>query len=167
MIMSPADGDSLNLAGASSQQFRVGYMPATDPDMDSVIYIWQLATDTAFENIVFGANTGRDTFFTTDFGTVGMLLDSADVATDSTVTLYHRVLASDGSNYTPSEPATLVLTRGNLVGTRDFLPEGFSGHAYPNPAGSGSTVNYELKNPGSLPRSPPHLHPAGPVAPGN
>ncbi len=144
MILSPVDGDSLNLEGASTEEFRVTYMPATDPDMDTVIYIWQLSADEAFENVLFAANTGRDTFFTTDFGTVGTLLDSADVATDSTITLYHRVLASDGSNYSPSEPASVTLIRGNIVGTRDFLPEGFSARAYPNPAATGGTVTYEV-----------------------
>ncbi len=145
MILSPSDGDSLNLEGASTLPFRVTYLPTTDPDMDTVIYVWQLATDEDFENVLFGANTGRDTFFSTDFGTVAALLDGAGVISDTTLTLYHRVLASDGSNYTPSEAAQVVIARGDIVGTRNLLPAGFAAQAFPNPARGTRLVTYELK----------------------
>ncbi len=145
MILSPADGDSLSLEGASTLPFRVTYASTTDPDMDTVIYVWQLAADEDFETVLFGANTGRDTFFSTDFGTVAALLDGAGVISDTTLTLYHRVLASDGSNYTPSAAASVVITRGNIVSTRDLLPEGFAARAFPNPARGNSLVTYELK----------------------
>ena len=143
-ILSPADGDSLALAGANTQAFRVTYAPTTDPDMDTVIYVWQLATDADFANVIFGANTGRDTFFETNFGTVATLLDSNAVSTDSTITLYHRVLASDGSNFTPGEGAALTLARDTIVGTRNVLPLDFAARVFPNPTTGTQDMNFEI-----------------------
>ena len=144
MILSPMDGDSITLMGSNQQEFRATYMPVTDPDGDTVIYVWQLATDENFDTVIFAANTGRDTFFSTNFGTVDVLLDSAGVDTNATATLYHRVLASDGSNFTPSEGAAVTLTRDSIVSNRNFLPEGFAGRTFPNPARSGSELTYEI-----------------------
>ena len=143
-ILSPMDGDSLTLAGSNQQAFRVSYAPTTDPDGDTVIYVWQLAMDENFDSILFGANTGRDTFFETDFGTVATLLDSAGLAMDSNVTLYHRVLASDGSNYRASEAVAILLNVGDIVGTRDFLPAGFGVKTYPNPLWEGQAFTYQV-----------------------
>ncbi len=144
IIQSPGSGDSLSLEGSSSQEFRVTYSSAMDPQGDTVVYIWQLATDAEFQNVIFASNTGRDTFFTTDFGTVDVLLDSAGVATADSALVYHRVLASDGSNYQPGGVDSVLLVRGNLTGTRNFLPEGFTGRVYPNPVAGGQTLNYEI-----------------------
>ena len=143
-IVSPMDGDSLTLEGSNQQAFRVSYAPTTDPDGDTVIYVWQLAMDENFDTILFGANTGRDTFFETNFGTIATLLDSAGVMTGGMATLYHRVLASDGSNYRPSEPVTITLNVGDIVGTRDFLPAGFGVRTYPNPLRQGQAFTYQL-----------------------
>ena len=143
-ILSPMDGDSLTLEGSNQQAFRVSYAPTTDPDGDTVIYVWQLAMDESFDSILFGANTGRDTFFETNFGTVAALLDSAGLAMDSSVTLYHRVLASDGSNYRASEAVSIFLNVGDIVGTRDFLPAGFGVATYPNPLRQGQAFTYQL-----------------------
>lgn len=143
-IVSPAEGDTLTLEGNGNQEFRVTYTPATDPSGDTVVYIWQLATDENFEDVIFGANTGQDTFFVTDIGTVDVLLDSAGVATSDSATVYHRILASDGSNYRPGTARSVRLVRGEVVGVRTYLPAGFSGHLFPNPAASGQAVTYEL-----------------------
>lgn len=144
-ILSPMSGDSLNLAGAADQAFRVSYSPTTDVDGDTVIYVWQLSTTEAFDTILFAMNTGRDTFFETDFGTVDTLLATNGIAEGATTTLYHRVLASDGSNYRPSAPSTITLTRNLVVGTSNYLPEGFSGRVFPNPARAGAPMTYEVK----------------------
>ena len=143
-ILSPMEGDSLTLEGSNQQLFRVSYAPTTDPDGDTVIYVWQLSMDENFDTVLFAANTGRDTFFETNFGTVTALLDSAGVMDSMSVTLYHRVLASDGSNYRPSDALSINLTRGNIVGTRDFLPAGLEVRAYPNPLRQGQAFTYQI-----------------------
>ncbi|THH41716.1 CHRD domain-containing protein [Neolewinella litorea] len=143
-ILQPADSASLELSGPANQEFRVTYASTTDPDADTVIYVWQLATDAEFTDVIFGANTGRDTFFVTDFGTVDVLLDSSSVAVGDSVTLFHRVLASDGSNYRPSAGTVVTLTRGDLVGTRLYVPDGFAARTFPNPVRIGQQLYYEL-----------------------
>jgi hypothetical protein len=144
MIVAPADGAELTLEGRTDSVFMATYASTTDPSGDSIMYIWQLATDEAFENLVLAVNTGRDTFFATDYGTVDSLLAQVGVDTGATATVYHRVLASDGSNFTPSAGASVVLTRGDLVGNRDFRPLGFAAVAYPNPARAATPITYEL-----------------------
>ena len=145
MILSPAENDSLGLEGDANQEFRVTYAATSDPDADTVIYIWQLATDESFTDVVFAANTGRDTFFSTTFGTVDALLDSNSVADGATATLYHRVLASDGSNFRPSDGLSVRLTRGQLVGVTDFRPLGFAARSFPNPGQRGGAITLEVK----------------------
>lgn len=144
-LRTPADGAELLLEGGTNQNLRVSYQPVTDPDQDSVIYIWQLATDADFTDVVFAINTGRDTFFSVTYGAVDTLLAGAGVPAEGTVELYHRVLASDGSNYTTGTGATISLTRGELTGTRDFRPRGFAARVYPNPGRGNAQLQYELR----------------------
>lgn len=144
MILSPMDGDSLSITGNNTDTFRVSYEPVMDMDGDTVIYVWQLATDADFDSVIFAANTGRDTFFMTDLGTIDTLLGANDVMKNDTVTLYHRVLASDGSNHRPSEGASITLNRGDLVGSRDYLPKGFAAVTFPNPLQRGQSGTYRI-----------------------
>ncbi len=131
MILAPADNAAITLAGLPTEPFTATYAGSMDMDSDSIAYIWQLAADANFETVLFAANTGQDTFFTTDFGTVDLLLESASVAVGATVTLYHRVLVSDGSNNTASEGAAVVITRGVVTNLEDFQPRGFEAALYP------------------------------------
>ncbi|NJB85096.1 hypothetical protein GGR26_000841 [Lewinella marina] len=143
-IMEPADGADVELSGAANQEFRVTYATTTDPDRDTVVYIWQVSTNPAFDNIIFAENTGRDTFFTTDFATVDTLLAANGVAVGNSVTIYHRVLASDGSNHRAGPGASVTLTRGDLVGIREYLPAGFAARTFPNPVTAGQALTVEL-----------------------
>lgn len=143
-IVRPADGSTLDLVGNGNQEFRAVYTGSTDADGDTIVYVWQLATDEDFGNIIFSANTGRDTFFSTDFSTVDVLLDSNSVALGATIKLYHRVLASDGSNYRAGVPASIEITRNVVTGTRNYVPLGFAARTYPNPSSGVATVNLEL-----------------------
>ena len=144
-VLAPMDGDTLDIDGGNNDSFTVTFAPTTDPDQDTVIYVWQLATDADFTTIIYGGNGGRDTSFTADFGTLDMLLDDNGVEVADSVTLYHRVLASDGSNYTPSEAAMVRLVRGTVTGLQQFRPEGFSASVYPNPADRGRQLSYEIQ----------------------
>ena len=123
-LLSPMSGDSLNLEGAADQSFRVTYRPTTDVGRRyGHLRVCSCRTTESFDSILLAVNTGRDTFFETNFGTVDTLLGTNGVAEGATSTLYHRVLASDGSNYRPSAPATITLTRNVIVRYRQ-LPAG-------------------------------------------
>ena len=144
-ILDPLEGDTLNIEGGGSEQFTVTFAPTTDPDQDTVIYIWQLATDADFTTIIYGANGGRDTSVTADFSTLDLLLEDNGVEVMDSVTLYHRVLASDGSNYTPGDAMAVRLVRGTVTGTQQFRPEGFAASVFPNPADRGGELFYEIR----------------------
>ena len=145
-ILFPPDGTELTIDGNAATEFRPVYTEVDDPDGDTVVYIWQLAADAEFETILFATNTGRDSFFLTDFGTVDALLAGAGVAVGGSVTLYHRVLTSDGSNHRAGASKSVVLERGTVVSARDYRPEGFQARTYPNLIGSGQPVTFEVQS---------------------
>ncbi|MBB4077609.1 hypothetical protein GGR28_000210 [Lewinella aquimaris] len=144
-ITSPTEGDSLDLAGDADEMLRVIYESTTDVDGDTVIYIWQLAADSLFENVLFASNTGRDTFFDSDYATLDTLLVGSGILAGTPTAIYHRVLASDGSNYRPGPASSIVVTRGDIVGTRDFRPDGFAARMYPNPTSAGRGASLEIE----------------------
>lgn len=145
-ILLPAPGADIVLAGAAEQGFTVEFAPATDPDGDTLVYIWQLALDQAFENVIFATLTGIDTFFTTNFGTIDGLLAASGIEVGGMVTLYHRVVTSDGSNHTPSEPAAANLQRGTVTAVRNYAPAGFAAAVYPTPSERGAPLTLEVKS---------------------
>jgi hypothetical protein len=145
-ILLPPDGTNLTLDGNAATEFRPVYSEAGDPDGDTLVYIWQLAADADFATILFATNTGRDSFFLTDFGTVDALLESAGVEVGNSITLYHRVLTSDGSNQRAGAGAAVTLERGTVVGIEDYRPEGFQARTYPNLIGSGQPVTFEVQS---------------------
>jgi type 1 fimbria pilin len=71
---------------------------------------------------------------------VSALLENAGIANGDTVALYHRVLASDGSVFTPSEAFTIRLTRDTTLNVNTFdAATTFS--VFPNPASDVLTIN--------------------------
>ena len=144
-ILNPMEGDTLRIEGGGNEPFTVTFAPTTDPNQDTVIYLWQLATDADFETVIFGGNGGRDTFFTADLNMLDMLLEENGVEVEDSVTLYHRVLASDGSNYTPGDAVSVRLVRGTVTSTQQFRPQGFSASVFPNPADRGGRLTYEVQ----------------------
>lgn len=145
-IVFPPDATELTIGGNAATEFQPLYTEVADPDGDTVVYIWQLAADAEFETILFATNTGRDSFFLTDFGTVDALLAGAGVEVGGSATLYHRVLTSDGSNHRAGAPKSVVLERGTVVNARDYRPEGFQARTYPNLIGSGQPVTFEVQS---------------------
>lgn len=143
-ITSPADGATLTLSGAANQAFAAQWTATTDADGDTVVYVWQLATDADFTNIIFATNTATDISFTTDFATVDMLLESAGIMANGTADVYHRVIATDGSNHRTSAALRVNLTRGELVSLTNNQPLGFAARLFPNVAGVGQPVSLEL-----------------------
>ncbi len=147
-ITAPADGAMLTLEGGAGTAFTATWSPATD-DGGSLTYRWQLSTSADFSGgIVVDADAGADNQYTTTFGAVDALLMAAGVADGGTATVYHRVVATDGTNYAASAIASVVLTRGLLVGVDDPatpLPAAFRLHGNsPNPLASTTTLRFDL-----------------------
>lgn len=150
-ITSPAEGATLSITGSSTTMFEATWSASNDEN--ELAYIWQLATDSLFTNIVVNANVGAETSFMADFATLDALLADLGVSIGTTATVYHRVLASDGSNQTASEPKSANLERGTVVSNEEDsfgTVESFKlEQNYPNPFNPSTNITFSLAESGN------------------
>ncbi|HKJ32321.1 MAG TPA: CHRD domain-containing protein [Balneolales bacterium] len=111
-VTSPPDGTSITLEGAGSTVFSADFTKSTDQDGNKVIYIWQLATDQNFSSLVFNVNLDTMTTFETNLASIDPVLQQAGLPVGMSITLYHRVITSDGSKITTGTGLSVTLTRG-------------------------------------------------------
>lgn len=130
-LLLPTEGALIDIVGEITTAFTVTWLPGTDVDNDSLGYVWQLATDLAFENVIFSTATADETFFATTFGTVDLLLGANGVEVGSNVTLYHRVVVTDGSNADASLPRSVNLNRGLVTGIDQVLAQSVQMNVFP------------------------------------
>ena len=109
-IESPASGSSLTIEGDPATQFTVSWAPASD--RDRVVYRWQVATGVAFEDMLINENALWHTFFNMRYRKLNAILANAGVDIGESITLFHRVVAYDGSVATAGPVASVTLTRG-------------------------------------------------------
>ena len=146
MITAPADAAEIDIAGDGTADFTVTW-DGGDPNGNATFYTWQLATSPEFDTILLEAGTGTDAMFTTTVGDVAALLTSAGVNVGSSITLYHRANATDGSRMSMGEPESVTLNRGAVVAVEDdgTLPERFALEGnYPNPFNPQTTIRFAL-----------------------
>ncbi|WP_161555185.1 CHRD domain-containing protein [Dokdonia sinensis] len=108
-ITSPADNADISIGTDDENPYTVTYDATTDPNGNLVVYSYQLAVDSAFENIVVNQKVGTALQFDNN-NAVRDALIAEGVAMDDTVTYYQRVLASDGSVSASSVVQTVNLT---------------------------------------------------------
>lgn len=144
-IDSPTDGTRLTLQGGASTVFRATWMPVNDANANPVVYRWQLSATSDFAAPLVDARVD-ETAFETTFGALDVLLAGAGVAAGTETTLYHRVLASDGSRQAVGEASTVLVTRGTLVAAdENVLPQSFALRGVvPNPARTQVTLRLDL-----------------------
>ncbi len=146
-ITAPMDGANMTLEGQVSEPFVPQWKPSDDPDGDRVVYLWQLALDDEFDNIVFSANTGTEQELPLTFGAVDALLDDLDVPEGTTVDLWHRALATDGSAYHIGTGALLTLERGVVTSVDpglDLASRFELKQNYPNPFNPETQIGFSL-----------------------
>lgn len=123
-VESPASGSSLTIDGDPASLFTVSWAPADD--RDRVVYRWQVSTTVAFEDMLLNENALWYTSFSMRYRRLNSILANAGVGIGESITLYHRLVASDGSVATAGPVASVTLTRGvfsagdGLIG--DFEP---------------------------------------------
>lgn len=152
MLTGPEDDVTLSLEGEASTAFEATWEAATDSNGNELAYIWQLSTDATFSNIVVNANVGASTTFETTFGALDTLLAGLGIDVGASTTVYHRVIATDGSDEASSEPRSANVERGTVTSNEDTFsgtPEQFElGQNYPNPFNPTTSINFSLAEAG-------------------
>ncbi len=132
-ITAPMSGDTVSIGADLTETFTASWDASRDENGNKVVYVWQLATNLDFSSPALTVNTGEATQFNTTFGTIDTLLALLGIDTGQSLTVYHRVVASDGSLCGSSTVDSVVLVRGmstSLV-ENPYLDEVF--HLFPNP----------------------------------
>lgn len=112
---SPGNGDLVELSTTASTALDITWgHDGMDLDGNKVVYIWQLATDENFNNIVINTNVGTEKMFSTTHGDFNMLLADLGVPSGGDALLFHRVYASDGSDLAVSDTLVITARRPNF-----------------------------------------------------
>ena len=146
-ITQPEDGASLVLEGEANTPFVPAWETSEDPDGDRVVYVWQLALDEDFDQVVFAASAGESNELNLTFGEVDDLLDVLGVEEGSSVTVYHRALATDGSYFNIGTGASVTLQRGVVTSAVEHteLANRFElFQNYPNPFNPSTTIRFSI-----------------------
>jgi hypothetical protein len=118
-----------------------------DADGDPVVYVWELALDENFDNVVFSAAAGSGASLPLTIGAVDELLGTLGVDEGASATVYHRATATDGSGLNTGTGASVTLERG-VVTSNETGPEVAKTYEleqnYPNPFNPTTNITYSL-----------------------
>ena len=146
-ITAPADGATLAVEGESSAAFEPMWTESEDADGDPVVYVWELALDENFDNVVFSAAAGSGASLPLTIGAVDELLGTLGVDEGASATVYHRATATDGSGLNTGAGASVTLERG-VVTSNETGPEVAKTYElqqnYPNPFNPTTNITYSL-----------------------
>ncbi len=147
-ILTPEDGENVIVEGDVDVEFPVTWSEATDPSDNAVVYIWQLASDEEFDTLLININAGDAETAGATMGDIDTMLGQAGVAVGESITVYHRVISSNGSLNQPGPAASVELTRGTVTSVDEddvTLPEKLALHQnYPNPFNPSTIISFEL-----------------------
>ncbi|MDX2248068.1 MAG: CHRD domain-containing protein [Bacteroidia bacterium] len=133
VITTPADGALIEIVGPEDSVFTADWSAASDPDNDLITYIWELALDSAFTQMITREKVRINQTFSTTFEVIDSLLALNGVNIGDTVTLYHRALSLDGNVSTPGMGASVQLIRSGLTGLDELIFDQFTLSFFPSP----------------------------------
>ncbi|NND32257.1 MAG: CHRD domain-containing protein [Saprospiraceae bacterium] len=144
-FLSPESGDTITIGGDLTMTFSAEWEEATDPNSNKVVYIWQLSTTPDFANPAIAINTGENASFTTTFGAVDTLLGLLGIDSGAVITVYHRVVSSDGSLCSEATVDSVVLIKGTTTSVREnpYFDQVFA--LYPSPTTGQFQVEIDMK----------------------
>ncbi len=145
LFSEPASGDTITIEeDGLDTEFAARWDAVEDPDENKVVYIWQVSDTADFSNPGLSVNTGTATEFVITLGAIDTLL--ATLGFDSgAVTLYHRVVALDGSLCSPATVDSIVVVKGTSTSIKEnpYLSENF--RIFPNPVTDVLQLEMDLK----------------------
>lgn len=146
-ITFPEDGATVAVEGDFDAPFEPSWTTSDDADGDLVVYVWQIALDADFDEIVFSLSTGEDALAGLTLGAVDELLGALGVEEGSEVTVWHRASATDGAATNIGAGSAVTLQRGIVTNigegneiARDFRLE----QNYPNPFNPTTVIEYQI-----------------------
>ena len=166
-VLSPAAGETILVGGTGgtgpidpdAYLGTITFSHAGDPEGDPVAYLWQVSRRPSFEthNQTMTFDLGVDsTRVALTVGFAAAIFDSltnrqpGDVLLGTPVTIYHRVLTTDGSVYSIGEAVATTFVRGTItsVDPDQEIPGRFNLEpSYPNPFNPSTRVAFSLKQP--------------------
>lgn len=136
-LTSPDDGELVIVTGNLGQPlFKASWSTAADPDGDPITYAYQLAADPDFSDVWLARGMGPFTTFSISRRDLHGLLAANGVDEGKTITLYHRIITSDGSLDTHGEARVIEMSNGEPTSAEsEQIRTGFLLHSvYPNPS---------------------------------
>jgi hypothetical protein len=130
----------------------VSWLPVNDPDGDKVNYLYQMSLDPSFQAPELTESFADGNGFRLSVEGAAMLYDSLTGGTpgniqDTEITIYYRVITTDGWLWTAGPYSALTLTRGSITGSESEteVPAEFAllGN-YPNPFNPTTNISFDL-----------------------
>jgi hypothetical protein len=148
-LLTPADDAMISVSGDVSTSFQATWTTSSDVEGDSLTYTWQAATDSLFTNTVINANVGSNLNYNIAFGDLDTILVDLGVESGASATIYHRVIASDGSDEASSDTRSATFERGTLTSNENDgidTPNRFAlDQNYPNPFNPSTKISFSLE----------------------
>ncbi|MBO6575051.1 MAG: cadherin-like domain-containing protein [Rhodothermales bacterium] len=141
-ILLPQAGSHVFIEGDPNRLLRVTWNAVQDVDSPEVRYRWEFAALPGMSPVLISRDVGTATMIEVPFGDLAAALTAGGMATATSGTAFHRVVATDGQNLSFGLAAAVSVTRGLMTDVASVeLPTEFrAGVAFPNPFGRQVTV---------------------------
>ena len=162
-IVSPDEGSVLTVGGetragavgGTTVLFTADWQPAADPEGSQVSYTYQVASDAAFANVIDQRSLGSQTSADVTIAQAASWFDAIHGSSElgASATIYHRVVASDGTLSSTGTGSSVLLVRGTVTGREESgeLPDEFTLQGnYPNPFNPSTMIRFDLPAPAEV-----------------
>jgi hypothetical protein len=112
LVRTPADGATLTVGGAASQEIVISWTAARDLAGSAFTYSWELAASEDAEVPLVAVDAGGETSLTLTIGDIDALLAAAGLAVGESIQLVHRAVATTNGTTVAGDWARVTLTRG-------------------------------------------------------